>query len=264
MVKRKKNQISLGTPSQIVSTELESLLSVFSADFIADQVKRHSGKVHAVSIKSRVVGAIHQSINIKFGNALQSILNQIVKSSRIAKLHEFSGGKVNLPICRTNERIIDSYITSRSTSTNNVKSDYLKLKRSLKKNARVSTSKRIDVDLFFLTRQGKYIYVEVKFNDDHDTGKYPDIFRKALKTGAALQNEVGKTVETFVYYFNKGERNLVKYLPKENQIYGDELFKRFKLGSYKNICFQIEKFQSIIDKKFNTLNLKGVVWKKNL
>jgi hypothetical protein len=93
-------------------------------------------------------------------------------------------------------------------------------------------------------------------------GKYPDIYRKALKTGISLELETKKPVETFVYYFNSGERNLVKYFPSSNQLYGEDFFTRFKLGSYQQVCSEINKYQKIIDMKFKRLTVGGKSWTK--
>ena len=42
-----------------------------------------------------------------------------------------------------------------------------------------------DVDILFKNlKSNTYYYVEVKYNDDHDTGKFVDINRKFLKTYA--------------------------------------------------------------------------------
>jgi hypothetical protein len=243
--------------SKIVREELENLLSVFSQEFILEQIDKHRGKVHAVSVESRVRGAIHQSLNIKFGSSLESILSRIVNASSHLKLHEFSGKRIILPVSSKKIRLIDDYVNNRASSIESVNADFRKLRNALKSKTPVSGTKKMDVDLLFQTRTGKMIYVEVKYNDDHDTGKYPDIYRKALKTGISLQLETKKPVETYVYYFNAGERNLVKYFPNSNQLYGRDFFTRFRLGNYQLVCAEIRKYQRVIDNKFKKLSLVG-------
>ena len=248
------------TVSKIVREELENLLSVFSQEFISEQIEKHAGKVHAVSIESRVRGAIHQSLNIKFGSSIQSMLSRIINDSRHLKLHEFSGKRIDLPVSAKKEKMIDDYVNSRPSSNKTVNADFGNLRKSLKSKAQVSRTKRMDVDLLFQTRGGKMFYFEVKYNDDHDTGKYPDIYRKALKTGISLELQTKKPVETFIYYFNSGERNLIKYFPASNQLYGKVFFTKFRLGSYRLVCSEITKFQKVIDMKFKKLFIGGKSW----
>lgn len=243
--------------SKIVREELENLMTVFSQEFISDQIEKHSGKIHAVSVESRVRGAIHQSLNIKFGSSIESMLSRIVDSSSHLKLHEFSGKRITLPVSAKKVKMIDGYVNSRAGSPRTVDADFGDLRKALKSRAPVSGTKRMDVDLLFQTRSGKMIYVEVKYNDDHDTGKYPDIYRKALKTGISLELETKKPVETFVYYFNSGERNLLKYFPDSNQLYGKVFFTKFGLGSYQTVCAEIRKYQKVIDNKFKRLSIGG-------
>ena len=247
---------------KIVREELENLLSVFSREFISEQVEKHAGKIHAVSVESRVRGAIHQSLNIKFGNAIESMLSRIIDASSHLKLHEYSGKRVDLPVSAKKVKLIDDYVNSRPGSTKTVNADFGKLRKALKSKVSVSSTKRMDVDLLFQTRSGKMFYVEVKYNDDHDTGKYPDIYRKALKTGISLQLETKKPVETFVYYFNAGEKNLVKYFPNSNQLYGKDFFTKFGLGSYRLVCAEISKYQKVIDMRFKKRSIGGKSWTK--
>lgn len=248
--------------SKIVREELENLLSVFSQDFISEQLEKHAGKIHAVSVESRVRGAIHQSLNIKFGRSIESMLSRIIDASSHLKLHEFSGKRVELPVSTRKVKLIDDYVNNRPISNQTVNADFHNLKKDLKRKAPISDKKRMDVDLLFQTRGGKLTFVEVKYNDDHDTGKYPDIYRKALKTGIALELETKKPVETFVYYFNPGERNLIKYFPNSNQLYGEDFFAKYRLGSYQQVCSEISKYQEIIDMKFKGLSIGGKTWTK--
>lgn len=248
--------------SKIVREELENLLSVFSREFISEQIEKHAGKIHAVSVESRVRGAIHQSLNIKFGSSIESMLSRIIDASSHLNLHEFSGKRIVLPVSAKKVKLIDDYVNNRADSTKTVNVDFGNLRKALKSKAPVSGTKRMDVDLLFQTRNGKMFYVEVKYNDDHDTGKYPDIYRKALNTGISLELATKKPVETFVYYFNSGERNLLKYFPDSNQLYGKVFFTKFGLGSYQLVCTEIRKYQKVIDSNFKRLSIGGKSWKK--
>ena len=50
---------------------------------------------------------------------------------------------------------------------------------------------RIGIDALFQPNEESYVYVEIKYNDDHDTGKFVDINRKFIKTYAGLVNDLG-------------------------------------------------------------------------
>jgi hypothetical protein len=52
-----------------------------------------------------------------------------------------------------------------------------------------NTFKR-DIDLLFKNKSDRYYYLEIKYNDDHDTGKFVGINRKFIKTYAYLVNEL--------------------------------------------------------------------------
>ena len=64
-----------------------------------------------------------------------------------------------------------------------------------------------DIDLIFRDKTtGVYYYLEIKYNDDHDTGKFVDINRKFIKTYAYLVNELKITnsnqLVPILFFFN--------------------------------------------------------------
>jgi len=67
-----------------------------------------------------------------------------------------------------------------------------------------------DVDALFKSWAGQIVYLEIKYNDDHDTGKFVDINRKFIKTYAGLVNLLGITdaaqLKPVLYYFNPVKR----------------------------------------------------------
>ena len=128
---------------KIVREELKNLLSVFSREFISEQVEKHAGKIHAVSVESRVRGAIHQSLNIKFGNAIESMLSRIIDASSHLKLHEYSGKRVDLPVSAKKVKLIDDYVNSRPGSTKTVNADFGKLRKALKSDCTLAVGARI-------------------------------------------------------------------------------------------------------------------------
>jgi len=102
------------------------------------------------------------------------------------------------------------------------------------------TSKH-DVDVLFKDkRSGIYYYVETKYDDNHDTGKFVDINRKFIKTYAGLVNKLGikdmKQLKPILYYLNRKIMKGNIYVPEETHIYrGEKLFKEFLTIKYDDV-----------------------------
>jgi hypothetical protein len=88
-----------------------------------------------------------------------------------------------------------------------------------------------DVDVLFKTSSEEIVYLEVKYNDDHDTGKFVDINRKFIKTYAGLVNHLNASnsseIKPILYYFNPVKRWGPIYTPTYNIYRGDQLFDEY-------------------------------------
>ena len=88
-----------------------------------------------------------------------------------------------------------------------------------------------DLDAVFQTQNGQHIYLEVKYVDDHDTGKFYDINRKVLTTYAGLVNVHGITnindLRPILYYFTNRRRWNNIYIPPTNVYFAERLFDEF-------------------------------------
>ena len=119
-----------------------------------------------------------------------------------------------------------------------------------------------------------YYYVELKYNDDHDTGKFVDINRKFIKTYAGLVKILNIKDKNFLkpilYYLMKKIMKGNIYVPEEKYIYrGDKLFKEFfntkyeDLDNYlKNISEDkeiLDIFDNLYKKVRNSKINKGIV-----
>ena len=75
------------------------------------------------------------------------------------------------------------------------------------------------------------IYLEIKYNDDHDTGKFVDINRKFIKIYAGLVNHLAKKdvrkLKPILYYFNPTKKWGPIYTPTSNIYRGSQLFDEF-------------------------------------
>ena len=95
-----------------------------------------------------------------------------------------------------------------------------------------------DVDVLFKDKTTNvYYYVEIKYNDDHDTGKFVDINRKLLKTYAYLQRELGDVeLKPILFYFNNKKMKGNIYLPEQIVIYrGKRFFETFTKIKYEDM-----------------------------
>jgi hypothetical protein len=179
-------------------------------------------------------------MNIQFGNFLETVITELLRRNKnIEIITAYSGNKRNaFKLSRDSERLIDDYITdcqTRGYSDSEVVTEYDKLINKIKtneSNLQLETNTfSHDVDILFKTiNDGIYYYVEVKYNDDHDTGKFVDINRKLLKTYAYLQRELGSeiTLKPILFYFNNKRMKGNIYLPEDKCIYrGKRFFDEF-------------------------------------
>jgi hypothetical protein len=101
-------------------------------------------------------------------------------------------------------------------------------------------------------------YLETKYNDDHDTGKFQDINRKFLKTYAGLVRyyrfDDKNKFRPILYYFLPTIRyNPNPYLREGIEIFrGKKLFEEFELStSYEEVVNTLNELEKILDKKFD-------------
>lgn len=98
-----------------------------------------------------------------------------------------------------------------------------------------------DIDLLFKNKQtGTIYYLESKYNDDHDTGKFVDINRKCIKTYAYLCREFNisnssQIVPILFFFTNKKMKGNI-YIPEKTNIRrGRTFFNEFLHISYDDV-----------------------------
>ncbi len=201
---------------QIIVDSVKNMLDkTISPEKIKNIMKKHDQKVHFIPYKYRIFGGILQSLNIQFGNFIETLVQQIIiQDQNLTILKEC--GKKKLIINSKTDRIIDEYITKRQVnmSLKSFEQDFNKLLIDIFNSEKSDKSSleviKHDIDMIFKTKDGVTHYIEFKYTDDHDTGKFADINRKFLKTYAGLINYLG--VQNFedlvpsIYYFN----NIIK------------------------------------------------------
>ena len=202
--------------------------------------------IHFVPIKYRIVGGILQGLNIKFGNFIEKLISNIVEIDQGIKVMADSGKKIELFFTQETDTLIDVYITKRQLPDSpddctplfdRLLEQIVEIEKAASDDQRQGRTK--DIDGLFITQDGLMIYTELKYNDDHDTGKFSDINRKFLKTwaGLAVRLGIGKTDELLplIYYFNSTKRYGPIHTPSRNIMRGSQLFDRFLETNYADV-----------------------------
>lgn len=210
-------------------------------------INKHNLKLHFVPVKYRILGGLLQSLNIQFGNFIEILIHKIVEEEKNLEIIKNISGKKNIPLTLSikTDNLIDNFITKRQENNNsNLETNFDNLLNDITqfqlKTENFITAKH-DVDLLFKNkRDGIIYYVEIKYNDDHDTGKFVDINRKFLKTYAGLtkvlKTKKQKELKPILYYLNKKIMKGNIYIPEKNNIYrGDKLFNEFFSLKYKDL-----------------------------
>jgi len=230
----------------IQQTVFEMVEKSFSDKNIEKFIRKHKSKVHFIPFRYRVIGGILQGLNIKFGNFIELLMNNLVEIDPGIEVMDDSGKKIGLTFTNETDALIDSYITERQLpdSPDNCEElfeklliDILEIEVSATPDQRQEIVK--DVDGLFKTKEGLIVYAELKYNDDHDTGKFADINRKFIKTWAGLAVRLGISspdeLLPVLYYFNPTKRYGPIHVPSKNIMRGPHLFDEFLQSDYKTV-----------------------------
>jgi hypothetical protein len=230
----------------IRQTVLEMLEGSTSSKNIRKMAEKHAEKVHFVPVRYRIIGGILQGLNIKFGNFIETLLRNIVEADTGIRVMADSGKKIKLFSTPETDALIDGYITERQLPNSpdecskvfaGLLDGILKIENTATDEQRQGLTK--DVDGLFQTDDGLLVYTELKYNDDHDTGKFVDINRKFIKTwaGLAVRYKIKSPDELLpiLYYFNPRKRYGPIYIPSERIMRGSQLFDRFLHINYADV-----------------------------
>ena len=235
---------------KIMKKSIEIMISKSESEEKLKKLKiKHEKKIHFIPIKYRVFGGIIQSMNIQFGNFIEEAIHQILlANSQNEIIEEYSGKRSNsFFITKETETLIDNYISDCETlgyTDEELKQNYEKLLKQIiknEKNKELETIKfKHDVDVLFKDKNTEITYyVEIKYNDDHDTGKFVDINRKLLKTYAYLVRELGiydeKEFRPMLFYFTNKRMKGNIFVP-ESEIYrGSRFFEKYTTIKYSEL-----------------------------
>lgn len=236
---------------------------------IRRSIELHEEKIHFVPAQYRVLGGLLQSLNIRFGNFIEKLIALVVDNDKYVQSMADSGKKVPLQMTPQTDALIDRYITSRQLpdspdrcddAFNQLLEQIFTIERSEELPKQVI---RKDIDALFRSQTGQIIYLEIKYNDDHDTGKFVDINRKFLKTYAGLINRLNigsvKELKPILYYFNPTKRWGPIYVPSTNIYRGSQLFEGFfemsfeDINQYLRILGRDEEIIAIFDRLYDRI-----------
>lgn len=226
----------------LINEAVEKILKNSSNDTkLKKLIKTHKVKVHFVPRNYRIFGGILQSMNIQFGNFLEEFITLLIKSDgRYNVLEDYSGKKGNVfYLSSNNDARIDGFISSCQYNTVNLNEDFPNLLQDIKSDDDTNLSQiKHDIDILFQDKQtGIIYYLEVKYNDDHDTGKFVDINRKFIKTYAYLVREFpNNKIEPILFFFNNKMMKGNIYVPEGTHIKrGRQFFEEFLSVKYEDV-----------------------------
>jgi len=248
---------------QIIKDSVIKLLDNTTAEEKIEKIiEKHGVKAHFIPVRYRIFGGLLQSLNIQFGNFIEVLMHRIVEEEKQLEIISDISGKKNVPLSLTEQTdtLIDRFITSRQNNNDNRLEDkFADLLKEIVANQASDTNlitNKHDVDVLFRDkRSGIIYYVEIKYNDDHDTGKFVDINRKFIKTYAGLVKKLDiescSQLMPILYYFNKKIMKGNIYVPEGKHIYrGNKLFDEFFTIKYDELdsCLKnVSEDKEIVD-----------------
>lgn len=230
----------------LVDIAVQNMLDKASSqEKISKLKKTHDVKIHFIPQRYRMFGGLLQSLNIQFGNFLEELMTLLIKSDgRYEILEQYSGKKSNnFQLSTHNDNLIDNYITRCQIENLDIDREFTSLLNVIQAdNSEKTNSFKHDIDILFQNKQtGEIYYLECKYNDDHDTGKFVDINRKFIKTYAYLTREFYDKehpiiITPILFFFNNKKLKGNIYVPETTNIRrGKAFFDEFLTVKYEDI-----------------------------
>jgi hypothetical protein len=256
----------------LINKAVESILvKMSSKTTIAKLDDKHAKKIHFIPKSYRIFGGMLQSMNIQFGNFIEELMSLLIANENDYEIvAKYSGKKSNaFTLSRANESLIDNYISECQLKPDGFcNTEFPKLRTAILSDTDTNQNTfKHDIDLLFKNKTtNKYYYLEIKYNDDHDTGKFVDINRKFIKTYAYLANELRvkniANLTPILFFFNNKKMKGSPYIPEATNIRrGEAFFNEFLQNiSYKDLNDYMTNLSESdeIKKMFNDLYDKVV------
>ncbi len=233
---------------EFVKSAISDLIINTSSDQkVEELVKKHRVKIHFMPIKYRVFNGLLQSMNIQFGNFIERLLHKIVEGEMLLNVENISGNKIPLPFTKKSNALIDKYIINCQNNNFNEKKllDNFNILIDSCLNIEASNDRKDilikqDIDVLFSNQNNKIFYLEVKYDDNHDTGKFANINKKFLTSYIGISNILKiydrDKFKPILYYLTPKKLKGNIYLPEVENIYrGEKLFKEFFTINYQDL-----------------------------
>lgn len=230
---------------QLINSAVLKIINDASTKNKLDRLKdKHDAKIHFIPKRYHVFGGLLQSMNIQFGNFIEELMMALIANeSKYEIISEYSGKKSNaFKLSKSNEARIDAYISNCQYGNIDVDTEFPLLLQEIVNDTDNNTETfKHDIDLLFKDKStGTIYYLEIKYNDDHDTGKFVDINRKFIKTYAYLVNEFNikdknDLVPILFFFTNKKMKGNIYVSEKSNIRRGRKFFDEFLSVKYDDV-----------------------------
>lgn len=265
---------SLKIQELIEKTIIEIIEKCSDNKKLKELIEKHSKKIHFIPKKYRVLGGILQSMNIQFGNFIEVLMKNLISNEDDYEiLEDYNANRKNeFLILEESDQLIDNYITKCQLAENmDLEEEFEQLKKELFFN--IYNKKRVinhfltikhDIDLLFKNKNtNKIYYIEIKYNDDHDTGKFVDINRKVIKTYSYLLNSINvndyNDIIPILFFFNNKKKKENIYIPeKTNIMRGKTFFDEFLSADYN----EVESYLLNLSENSQTIELFDSLYQK--
>lgn len=253
----------------VITNSVKTIIENSSSEKKLNKLKAlHNSKAHFIPKGYRILGGILQSMNIQFGNFIEILMRSLIENDeRYEILANYSVKKSNkFKISISNESLIDRYITDCQTTENdeNIEARFIELMKKIVSDEDNDLKNfRHDIDLLFRKKDtGKIYYLEMKYHDDHDSGKFVDINRKFIKTYAYLTKEFQikkyDDVVPILFFFTNKRRLGNIYIPESTNIRrGESFFSEFLNIKYSTI----EKYMTEVSEDKETIDMFNKLYK---
>ena len=198
---------------------------------------------------------IVSSINTSLPIENKDFLNKLGIKSLSSENKVIGGSNTLFIISDRNQKLIDNYITECTKSTANKENVEINFKNLLKQiENNIKEEKRNpniydfvtfnnDVDLlFFKNKNNHYYYVELKKEDNHDSGKTKDMYKKVIKTFVCLLYQEKLTPILLFFGSIKNQSNI---LPSSNVYSGENFFNEYLTISFNEINNKMYKVSNL-------------------
>ena len=253
----------------LINTAVVKMIEHTSSDSAIKKIQvKHNVKIHFIPKRYRVFGGLLQSMNIQFGNFIETLMALLIANEdNYEIIDNYSGKKTNkFILSAANDARIDAYVTRCQIDPDiDIDVEFPKLLQAIVEDEDTQTmTLKHDIDVLFRDKNtGVIYYLESKYNDDHDTGKFVDINRKFIKTYAYLVREFQVTDSTkivpILFFFTNKKMKGNIYIPEKTNIRrGRGFFNEFLHINYD----EVDEYLSTLSESDEVVQMFDALYRK--